>query len=86
MPEDRKLLRTAIFEVAHLLKDHLTVASEAEALMAENPDAYSSQDKADLETAVAIGLLEKGRKEAALAIWRRLLKLNRAGFVGGSNS
>jgi tetratricopeptide (TPR) repeat protein len=72
--EDRKFLRTARFEVAQVLKRHDVVADEAEALLAENPDAYSPQQRADLETAIAIGLSRKGRKEAALAIWRRLLE------------
>lgn len=70
---DREFLRRARLEVAQRLQRYDIVAAEAGALLAESPAAFSTQEKAKLETAIAIGLAKRGRTEAALAIWRRLI-------------
>jgi tetratricopeptide (TPR) repeat protein len=72
-PGSREFLRRARLEVAQRLRRHETVAAEAEALLAESPTAFSAEEKAELEMAIAIGLAQKGRTEAALSIWGRLL-------------
>ena len=59
-------------EAAHRLQRHDIVAYEAEQLLTKSPDTFSAEEKAQLEVAIAIGLAQRGRTEAALTIWRRL--------------
>ena len=82
-PVNREFLRRARMEAAQRLQRHDIVASEAEQLLTKSPDAFSAQEKAELEVAVAIGLALKGRTEAALTIWRRLVGPDSALTVEG---
>jgi tetratricopeptide (TPR) repeat protein len=60
-------------EVARRLQRFDIVAAEAEALLSESATGLTPQEKAEMEMAMAIGHERKGRIEAALAIWRRLV-------------
>lgn len=72
--EDRRFLRQARLEVAQRVRDFEVVAREAEAILDENPGAFTPSEVAHYEAAKAIGLARHGSPEAALTIWRRLLE------------
>ena len=76
--DDRWFLRQARLEIAQRLQRHDVVSEEAEALLDEFAATYSPDQTAQLEMAVAIGLVKRGLTEAALSIWRRLVAANTA--------
>lgn len=74
VPTARKTVRECRMFVAQMLGRHPIVGDEADALLIEFGAEYTTEQKSDLEMAVAIANAQEGQVEAALATWHRLLE------------
>ena len=71
---DRKFIRERRLCVAHLLKRWDLAGAEAETLLRDHAEEYDDCQKADFEMELANAATQKGHRETALLIWRRLLR------------
>lgn len=71
---DRKFVSERRLCVAHLLRRWDLTGAEAETLLRDYPDEYDDRQKADLEMELANAAMQKGHRETALMIWRKLLR------------
>jgi tetratricopeptide (TPR) repeat protein len=71
---ERQTVREARMGVAQWLRQYEVAGEEAEALLRETPEQFDDRQKGALQMIVAMAILKKGNKEAALHTWRQLLK------------
>ena len=72
--DERQRVREVRMGVAQWLRQYEAAGEEARALLREAPEKFDDQQKGALQMIVAMATLRKGSTEAALHIWRQLLK------------
>lgn len=72
--DERQTVREVRMGVAQWLRQYEVAGEEAGALLREAPEKFDDQQKGALQMIIAMATLRKGSTEAALHIWRQLLK------------